>query len=306
MKTSELIRERFTALSPVLQKAGKFVLDHPNEVVISSMRTIAAKALVPPATLVRFAQALGYAGWPDLKHALAIELGLAQDPYSQRAKNLIERGGFTQEASARHMGADAEAELLDELFETQQSNLHLTKSRNGDVLRRAAALLVGGAKVHVAGFRASFPLAFQLVYVYRLFRPTVHLVDAQAGVMEMQLRALEAGDTVVVVSFAPYSSEAKGVAVMARQRGCQVVAITDSIASPLSLLADETLLFSVESPSFFPSITAGMALVEALLELVVTQSGVAVVQRIDAAESQLFASGAYLQPPKLNAGRVKA
>ena len=294
MNASDLIRERFSTLSPGLQKAGKYALDHPNEVVTGSMRNIAVRAEVPPATLVRFAQTLGFAGWPQLKDAFALELGLAPNQYGQRAQKLIERD--------RQSGGDSTT-LLGELFAVQTHNLEFTKAHNGEALRRAAGLLVGAAQVHAAGFRASFPLAFQLVYGYRLFRPSVHLLDGHAGGLEMQLRALEAADTVVVVGFAPYSREAELVAQTARTLGCKLVAITDSAASPLSLLADETLLFPVHSPSFFPSIAAGMALVEALLELVVAQSGSAVVERIAAAENQLFTSGAYLQKPASRAPR---
>ena len=97
----------------------------------------------------------------------------------------------------------------------------------------------------------------------------------------MQLRMLEPADVVVVISFAPYSRKALEVAHVARQAGCQLIALTDSVASSLSLLVDETLLFAVHSPSFFPSIAAGQALVEALLELLVSQAGSAVVEKID-------------------------
>ncbi len=84
----------------------------------------------------------------------------------------------------------------------------------------------------------------------------------------------------------------------ARGAGCRIVALTDSPASPLALLADATLLFSLHSPSFFPSITSAVALSEALVELLASRAGKGVVQRIDQAEEQLFASGAYLEAPR--------
>jgi DNA-binding MurR/RpiR family transcriptional regulator len=246
---------------------------------------MAVKAAVPPATLVRFAQQLGFAGWPQLKDAFTQELGLGSDQYGQRAKTLVGRG--------------ADGALTGEMFKVQRRNLDLTEAQNAQSLRRAAKLLERGKAVHVAGFRASFAIAFSLVYEYRLFRSAVHLVDGQGGSLEMQLRAMEKQDAVVVISFAPYSREAQTVAQAARRAGCKLIAFTDSVASPLSLMADETLLFSVHSPSFFPSIAAGLALAEALLELLVSQAGTPVVQRIDQAENQLFESGAYLQRPPL-------
>jgi DNA-binding MurR/RpiR family transcriptional regulator len=114
----------------------------------------------------------------------------------------------------------------------------------------------------------------------------------------MQCRAMERGVALLVVAFAPYSREALAVAQAARDAGCRIVALTDSPASPLALLADATLLFSLNSPSFFPSITSAVALSEALVELLASRAGKGVVQRIDQAEEQLFASGAYLEAPR--------
>ena len=79
MDVRDIIRRRFADLSPTLKEAARFVLDRPNEVVIGSMRTVASKAGLPPATLVRLAQQLGFAGWPQLNEAFALEMGLGSE-----------------------------------------------------------------------------------------------------------------------------------------------------------------------------------------------------------------------------------
>lgn len=279
----EELRHRFATLSPALQQVAKFVLDHPNEVVTSSMRSIGVRANVPPPTLVRFAKHFGYAGWPELKQAVAQEMGLGREAYGARARSLVQRA--------------SDQTLVGEIFQAHRANLDATERHSAQALDGVAMLLEKAAHVHAAGFRACFPIAFSFVYVYRLFRNTVHLIDGQGGSLEMQTRALDKGDALVVFSFAPYSREALQVAEAAKQAGCRVIAITDSDASPLSLLADATLLFSIHSPSFFPSITSGMALTESLLELLASRAGAAAVKRIDSAEAHLFVSGAYLGSP---------
>ncbi|RZL94581.1 MAG: MurR/RpiR family transcriptional regulator [Variovorax sp.] len=285
MGVKDDLRQRYESLSPALQQVAKYVLDHPNDVVTSSMRTVGTRAGGTPATLVRFAQHLGYTGWPQFKDAVAAEMGLGPDAYGARAKTLVGR--------ARDQG------LAGEMFEVQRRNLDNTHRQSEAALQKACAVLEKANAVHAAGFRACFPIAFSFVYVYRMFRASVHLVDGQGGSLEMQLRAFAKGDAVVVASFAPYSREALQVAQAGKAAGCRIVAITDSIASPLSLLADETLLFAIDSPSFFPSVAAGVAVTEALVEMLASRAGKPVVRRIDEAESQLFASGAYLQAPRL-------
>lgn len=285
MSVQDDIRQRFAELSPALQQVARFVLEHPNDVVTASMRSVGTRAGSPPATLVRFAQWLGFDGWPQLKQAFAQDMGLGSDEaYGQRAKALVGRAG--------------DHDLVGETFEVHRRNLEATERRLGDALQQACALLEKARSVHVAGFRASYPVAFSFVYVYRLLRASVHLLDGQGGTLEMQCRAMERGDALLVVAFAPYSREALAVAQAARDEGCRIVALTDSPASPLALLADATLLFSLHSPSFFPSITSAVALSEALVELLASRAGKGVVQRIDQAEEQLFASGAYLEAPR--------
>ncbi|MFI4927796.1 MAG: MurR/RpiR family transcriptional regulator [Burkholderiales bacterium] len=283
MGAREQILDQFSALTPTLQAAARFIVDHPNEVVIASMRNIAEQAGAQPATLVRLAQQLGYRGWPELKTAFAHDLGLHSATYGERAKDLARRG----------RGQD----LARELFAVQRSNLDTTEAAVAPRLDAAVKLLRKARAVHIAGFRASHPVAFSLFYGYRLFRNSVFLVDHHGAGLETQLRAVEKGDVVVVISFAPYSREAMLVATHAHKAGASVVALADSSAAPLALDAQVVLPFSVASPSFFPSVAAGVALTEALLEQLVAEGGDTVVARIDRVERELYDSGAYLQRP---------
>ena len=288
MTVKDELRERFGDLSPALQQVAKYLLDHPNDIVTNSMRTLGTRAQSTPATLVRFAQNLGYAGWPQLKEAFAGDMGLGTETYGGRAKQLV--------------GRSQDRGLTGEMFEVQRRNLEATHRQSEQALQKACALIEKAPAVHAAGFRACFPIAFSFVYVYRIFRASVHLVDGQGGSLEMQQRAFAKGDALVVASFAPYSREALQVAQAARAAGCRIVAITDSVTSPLSLLADETLLFTINSPSFFPSVAAGVAVTEALVELLASRAGKSGIKRIDQAEAQLFESGAYLLPPVARGG----
>jgi DNA-binding MurR/RpiR family transcriptional regulator len=284
LKAKERILAELPSLSPRMREAARFIVDHPDEVVILSMRAAAERAGVQPATFVRFAQHLGHSGWPGLKAAIAVDLGLKPQRYGQRAKSLATRGH--------------DPRLSGELFVAQHRNLDATEKKCAPALGEAVEVLRRARNVHVAGFRASFPIACSFVYGYRLFRKTVFLIDGQSGNLEMQARLIEDRDAVVAVSFAPYSREALWIIDAAKSAGARVIALTDSEASPLALAADMSVLFSVDSPSFFPSVAAGVALGEALLELLVVGAGEAAVQKLEEAENQLYESGAYLQRPQ--------
>lgn len=269
----------YAQLSPQFQAGARYLVDHPDEVAVSSMRSIAARAKVQSSALVRLAQQLGFAGWPELKAIFVERLRGGQAGYAAKAGALAGRG----------------SELVSEVFAVQQRNLAATDNANANhaALQAAAGMLATASRVHVAGFRAAHPIAYTFHYLYRLLRPSVQLLSGQGGTLEMDLRALQAGEAVLVASFAPYSSEALLVANSARQAGCLVVAISDSAMSPLALQADASIVIAVDSPSFFPSIVAGIAIVESLAELLVARAGPPAVKAIGAAETQLRELGAY-------------
>ena len=267
----------YAQLSPQFQAGARYLVDHPDDVAVSSMRSIATRAKVQSSALVRLAQQLGFAGWPELKSIFVERL----------------RGGPAGYAAKAGALAGKSTELVSEVFAVQQRNLAATESASHAALQAAAGMLATASRVHVAGFRAAHPIAYTFHYLYRLLRPSVQLLSGQGGTLEMDLRALQAGEAVLVASFAPYSSEALLVANSARQAGCLLVAISDSAMSPLALQADASIVIAVDSPSFFPSIVAGIAVVESLAELLVARAGPPAVEAIGAAETQLRELGAY-------------
>jgi DNA-binding MurR/RpiR family transcriptional regulator len=274
------LRANFTALSPQFQGGARYLLDHPQEIPILSMRKIAADAGVRPATLVRLAQFLGFEGWQALRELFVESVRGGPQPYAKRAKKVVRESGSRR--------------LLTEMLDTQHRNLELTGTNNAESMPKAAELLTAAPNVYIAGFRSCYPIAFTFHYIYRLFRTTAHLIRGDAGTLELELRALAPKDAVVLASFAPYSQEILRVASAARQAGCRVIALTDSTVAPIALDADCTLLFSTESPSFFPSITAGVAVVEALVEQLLAKQGKGAIKALELAEGQLHQTGAYV------------
>jgi DNA-binding MurR/RpiR family transcriptional regulator len=83
------------------------------------------------------------------------------------------------------------------------------------------------------------------------------------------------------------------VAQAAKEQGCRLIAITDSAVSPLALHADEVLVFSHESPSFFPSLVAATAIAESLVAHLLALEGKRAVEQLEEAETALHAKGAY-------------
>lgn len=205
MNLRENIVSQFSLLSPELQRAAEFSLQNANQLVVQSMRAFAAEAGVKPATLLRLAQRLGYNGWRELKSAFIDDLGLGNDTYVSKAEKLIAKG--TQPA------------LYEEVFLAHQANLAFTQAENQHAMQQAVTLLDEAKQVYICGFRASFPIAWSLFYVYRLFNRQVSLIDGLASNIEVFTREINAEDCLLLTSFSPYSRESLDVLNAARQAG---------------------------------------------------------------------------------------
>ena len=95
------IRAQFSELSPQFQAGAAFLLDHPDEVATSSMRKVAERAGVQPASLVRLSQQLGFPGWNELRDLFVARVRTRPEPLSSRARSLV--AGSAKDALARDL-----------------------------------------------------------------------------------------------------------------------------------------------------------------------------------------------------------
>lgn len=273
------LQSTYAEMPTQFQISARYLIDHPGDVPIASMRTIATQAGVQPATLVRLAQSLGYAGWSGLKDVFVQSLRQAPMAYTKQAEAVVRQ-------------RDPMA-MLTQVNQAQARNVMNLQELNATAMPEAVELLVKAKRVYVAGFRASHAPAFTFYYLYRLFRPSVSMLRSEAGTLEMELRALQAGDVVVLTAFAPYSNEIVRVYEAAIESGCQVIALCDSRVAPIALESRCNLIFGTEVPSFFPSSTAAIALVEGLIEQILARTGKKALSGLQSAENQLHHTGAY-------------
>lgn len=281
----ETIERSFDRLSPELQRAARWVNDHPIEVITQSMRRCAASAQVAPATMTRLAKSLGFCGYEAMRA-----------PQVQQAVSGV--GAFSNKIALQqaHRGdAPRETALL---VQQQMGNVAATLQRNPmSALEAAADQLLAARKVVFLGMRAAHGIAFHLHYSLHLLMAKVSLADDRAGTLCDQLWELGPNDLLVAVGQSPYSRQTVDLVKATLQQGTPVLAITDSRLGPLAQLAQSWLLFDAESPSFFHSLTGAQALAEALVATIAARGGETVMRRLVAMERRLAAAQAYVEKP---------
>ena len=283
------IRAEYDGLTPELQRAAQWVVDHPGETGFLSMRQQAKSAGVSAPTMVRLARALGFPDYASLRRPF-------QNVIARRSLEFRNRASVLQSApAAEHAGDDLSARLsraqLDDVRSVQLSN-------SPERIEAAVAAIRAARRVGFLGVRASFGIAFQFRYAYNLIGRNGVLFDGLAGTVHDQVDALEPGDVLIAISQSPYSAPTVQSVQAAAKRGITVIALTDSVLSPLAKGAKHTLLFRADSVSFFHSMIGPLALVELLLAQLAAKGGKAVLKRLAEVEERLTQQRAYWRPLK--------
>ncbi len=121
------------------------------------------------------------------------------------------------------------------------------------------------------------------------------LLGADGSSLVADLADLRADDAVLSINFVPYSRDIHLVVDAVARSRASLVCIADSRVTPLSSHAKSILLFTPESPSFFPSITGAVALVETLAAAMLANAGKSAATRVGSIEKALYSSGSYAE-----------
>lgn len=280
--TIRLLVDAYPTLTPQLQKAALFMVEHPEEIGLNSMRRVARDAGVKPATITRLTKTLGFR-----------EYGALREPFRQRLRTHAPEFA-SKLLNAQKLGESGEKTLFADLRAQEVSNIeHSLSDENYPIMDAAAQTLHDSHRVYVLGLRGAHAPAFLFHYAYQLFQDNSQLLDTRAGIFADQLRGIGPQDSLLVVSFPPYTQLTIDAVDYAAQAGAKIIAVTDSVVSPAASAAAHTIVTKNLSPSFYHSFTGALAVIQALITMLVTKSGGDAVKIVEEAEKQLSRISAY-------------
>ncbi|MET0529544.1 MAG: MurR/RpiR family transcriptional regulator [Microvirga sp.] len=283
---ADQIVDTFASMPVQLQAAARYVLDHPDDVALLSMREQARQAGVQPATMTRLAQKLGFSGYEGIReiHAHAIRTG---------------GPGFAGKAGAQVATQKLKGERA--LAGEMLASLSLQIARLGegavlDGLVEAAIILGNARRIYCLGLRSAHPVAWHLSYVLSLIGEKAVLLDSVAGIGTDSIRDAAEGDIVFAVSVSPYSRATVDAVHYAHAQGIPIVALTDSLVSPLAQVAKSTILIPTDSLSFFHTMTPCFVVSEILAALIAGRGGEQSLEALKRTEAQLAAFNIHWSP----------
>ncbi|GAA1057821.1 RpiR family transcriptional regulator [Agromyces luteolus] len=253
---AEAIRRGMADCSPAERKVARVLLSSYPSAGFETVAKLAARAGVSGPTVLRFANRLGYRGFPDFQQALRDDLDeRSASPIDLYDRHRSDAGAGSESGLGR--AASITRGTLDRTFDALVA----------DEFDRAVDLLcTPRTRVLVAGGRFSGLLARLLAQHLQLLRTGVTaLPEHDAGRIEA-VAGLRRGDVVVLFDYRRYEEPTRRLAAAARDRKASVVLFTDAWLSPIASEADVVLPSETDSPSAaFDAMTPVLAIVEALI-----------------------------------------
>ncbi len=279
----ERLLVEFDSLPGQLQLCARYIIDHPHEVGLQSMRTLATNAEVHPNSFVRLARHLGFEGYEAMRERFRdfVRGGTGSSPDRVRWLQQMDRQG----GSTAVFGSMAEACLdnTEKMFEQQSV----------EDLERAVEWMINARRVYVLGLGLAYPLAYNFWYVARMGFDHFILSPRHGSLPSDDLIRMDERDCLLAMTFQPYRRDTLAAVQLAKRKGAKVIGVTDSNAATLCREADLGLVSPTHTPQFFHSNSAVTALLESLCALLVVRGGDAASASVEAFHSARWEENIY-------------
>lgn len=237
-------------LSKGHKRIAEFVVTQFDKAAYMTAYRLGEEVGVSESTVVRFAVALGYDGYPELQKAL-------QDMIRNRLTSVqrIEMSGDLREDM-----------VLRSVLKTDLENIRKTLEREQEAeFRKAVSSLLKAKRIYVLGMRASAPLAQFFGYYLKIVCEDVVVPTLGSSDVLDEISRIGPDDLLFGISFPRYSSRTLTAMRFARERGATIIAMTDGEVSPLIEASDICLTAKSTMASFVDSLAAPLSLINALI-----------------------------------------
>lgn len=247
----KIIQGKFARLSKGQKLIAEYILKHYDKAAFMTAAKLGVSVGVSESTVVRFANQLGYEGYPELQKALQelIKNKLTTAQRVELARDYIEPNN-----------------ALKGVLKADIENIRATMEKiNYNDFEGTVNSILKARKIYIVGLRSSAALADFLGFYLGLILDNVKVVSYGISDIFEQIINIKEGDCVIGIGFPRYAVRTVETLNFAKSRGADVIAITDSLVSPLASKADYSLIAESNMSSFVDSLVAPLSVINALI-----------------------------------------
>lgn len=244
--------EMYPSMSKGQKRLTDFIKDNYEEAAFLTASKLGRRVDVSESTVVRYSMILGFEGYPQFQAALSD----------------VVKGELTTMQKVRFAYENAsQSEILNSVLNADIERINDTLSLvDSDAFESAVDLIMNANNIYIVGIRGDAPLAsFLSFYLHTMFKNVVLVQTTSMNEIFEQLIRVDENDVVIGISFPRYSMRTLKALEFANGRNAQVIAITDSVHSPMNLYSSCNLFARSDSISIVDSLVAPLSVLNALI-----------------------------------------
>ncbi len=246
------INDNMSGFSKGQKLIANFIAEHYDKAAFMTASKLGNTVGVSESTVVRFATELGYDGYPKMQKAM-------QEMIRDKLTS-VQRIEVTK---SRMAGSDILMNVLNQDIDKIRNTIEETSRED---FANAVKAISKAKTIYIFAVRSSAALASFLGYYYSLIFDNVKVIS-NYGETEIYEKLFRIGedDVIIGISFPRYSNAAVKAMTFAKRRGAKVIALTDSMTSPLCSLSDYILIAKSDMASVVDSLVAPLSMINALI-----------------------------------------
>ena len=246
------IEDKLPKFSKSQKIISKYILENYDKAAYMTASRLGSAVGVSESTVVRFALELGFEGYPEFQHSLqeTVRIKLTSFQRMDVTNSLIGDG-----------------DLLSKVLNSDIDKIKRTiEEIDREAFDKSVDTLVTAKNIYIVGLGSSAILASSLNHSLRMIFDSVRLIEASsADEIYAQIMNISPDDAVVAMSFPRYSKKLISAVNFAKDSGATVIALTDSVSSPIASFADNLLVARSDMASFADSLIAPLSVINALV-----------------------------------------
>lgn len=246
------IESEMESMSKGRRSIAAYILENYDKATFMTAAALGKEVGVSESTVVRFATHLGFDGYPKLQKALQsiVKNKLTTLQRIDITNNLLKGSDVVQ--SVMNLDISRIRATIDSVDRNEFS--------------KAVGALSAARRIYVLGTRSTYSLSQFFTYYLNYLLDNVKCVTGNSadGVFD-QMFKIDGNDVFVAIGFPRYSATTVKAARFAKEKSANVIAVTDVGNSPLSEIADITLVAASSAISFMDSLVAPLSLINALI-----------------------------------------
>ena len=252
MDVMSRINNKFSGMSKSHKAIASYISEQYDQAVFMTAAKLGEELGISESTVVRFASGLGYDGYPEFQKALA-----------EWVKGKL---SSMQQIGAVY-GNSSQSEILTSVLSADIEKIQDTiLNLDSQAFELAVNSILEAKNIYIIGLRSCAPLAEFLHFYLNMIRGNVTLLNTTSvsETFEQMIR-IDEKDVLIGISFPRYSMRTLKALEFANDRNAKVIAITDSVHSPMNLYSSCNLLARSDMVSIVDSLVAPLSVINALV-----------------------------------------